>query len=386
MVIFDRAGYEYTLTNQVKDERSYVTYRNGTPIVVRNGKQVHSSFFTDGQGRWAKLLDCFDQAKVKKALSKSENPIIAIDENGNIVCQMVSLTGILWHDADGNQFYLISKHEIEELEDDGLGYITAESNGTYGSIRYIAFDGQKQIALPPFLYNEKNKKFQLGVNFRDMAYKKMSQTGTLSIARKNSDKLVYAQKAETGEFIMAHTNGAYEAAEFTGNDEIWNVEYCTGGGAWGVKTDEFFARYEFHSVDKQGRAIFIAKSARSAWVHLFGDFIACIPQWGDAMVAMSNPQVNITNPDDVYACSYIEFYGREDLEGSYIIVSELLLGAPEHLLLEFAKALEGYLETAFGIPKSKINTSNISYLIRDYLGIPQEICKLQKMISTSVAC
>ena len=104
------------------------------------------------------------------------------------------------------------------------------------------------------------------------------------------------------------------------------------------------------------------------------------------MVAMSNPQVNITNPDDVYACSYIEFYGREDLEGSYIIVSELLLGAPEHLLLEFAKALEGYLETAFGIPKSKINTSNISYLIRDYLGIPQEICKLQKMISTSVAC
>ena len=369
--IYDRAGYSYALVNvnEVNELQSYVTFTaEGKPLVVRNGQEVKSSFFTDGRGRWAKLLDSSNPEKVEKALKKAENPVIAY-QNGEIICQMVPMTGILWHDKLGRKFYLASKYEREELEADGLGYITAESEGTYETLRYIAFDGQEEVSVPRELYNEKNRRFVVGVSFKALAYSKMAKDGNASIAIKNALKPVYARKADTGEFLMAHTNGAYEAAEYAA-DDVWQVEYCSGGGSWGVKNEEFFARYEFHSVDEQGRAIFIAKAARYVWVHLFGDFIGCIPQWGDAMVAMSNPQVNITKPDDVYACSYIEFYGKEDMEGAYIVVDELYLGAPEPVVAEFADALAGFVETTFGIPKSSISASNLCGFIHDKLAVP----------------
>ncbi len=375
--IYDRAGFEYQLLQNAADGVSnYVSFdAAGKPVVMRNGQPVKSSFFTDGNGRWAKLINCSDAAKVEKALKKAENPVIAV-KDGEIICQMVPLTGILWHDAEGRKFYLITKYEREELEADGLGYLTAESDGTYESLRFIAFDGEKEVAVPRCLYNEKNRKFTVGVNFKAMAYQKMAKEGTAAIAIKNALKLVFARQAETGEFMMAHTNGAFEATEYA-KSGTWNVEYTTGGGSWGVSSEEFFERYEFHAVDDQGRALFIAKAARYVWVHLFGDFIGCIPQWGDSMVAMSNPQINITKPDDVYACSYIEFYGREDMEPAYLVVDELYLGAPEYVILEFAEALEGYLESTFGIPKSTISASTLSSYIKDSLGIPAELAVIQ---------
>ncbi len=379
--IFDRAGYEYSLVNVkggLRDCENFVTFdETGKTVVVRGGKEVKSSFFTDGNGRWAKLIDSSNPEKVAKALKKAENPVIAY-QNGEIVCQMVPMTGILWHDKQGRKFYLASKYEREELEADGLGYITAESDGTYESLHYIAFDGQEQVSVPRELYNEKNRCFVVGVNFKALAYAKMAKDGNASIAIKNALKPVYARKADTGEFIMAHTNGAFEAAEYAA-DDVWQVEYCSGGGSWGVKNEEFFARYEFHSVDEQGRAIFIAKAARYVWVHLFGDFIGCIPQWGDAMVAMSNPQVNITKPDDVYACSYIEFYGKEDMEGAYIVVDELYLGAPEAVILEFADAVAGFVETTFGIPKTSISASNLCGFIHEKLAVPSTEGMIEKI-------
>lgn len=379
--IFDRAGYAYALVNVkggIRGYKSFVTFdENGKPVVVRGGKEVKSSFFTDGSGRWAKLIDSSNPEKVAKALKKAENPVIAY-QNGEIICQMVPMTGILWHDKQGRKFYLASKYEREELEADGLPYITAESDGSYETLRYIAFDGQEEVSVPKELYNEKNRKFVVGVSFKALAYAKMAKEGNASIAIKNALKPVYARKADTGEFIMAHTNGAYEAAEYAA-DDVWQVEYCSGGGSWGVKNEEFFARYEFHAVDEQGRAIFIAKAARYVWVHLFGDYIGCIPQWGDAMVAMSNPQVNITNPDDVYACSYIEFYGKEDMEGAYLVVDELYLGAPEPVVAEFADALAGFVETTFGIPKSTISASNLCGFIHDKLAVPSTEGMIEKI-------
>ena len=383
--IYDRAGFEYVLAkaDAVDGCWNYVTFtEDGKPLVVRNGQEVRSSFFTDGKGRWAKLINSTDAEKVAKALKKSENPVIVM-QDGEIVCQMVPMTGILWHDNQGRKFYLASKYEREELEADGLGYISAESDGTYKNLRYIAFDGVKEIEIPKTLYNEKNRRFVVGVNFKALAYDKMAKTGSAAIAIKNALKPVYARKADTGEFLMAHTNGAYEAAEFA-SDDIWQVEYCSGGGSWGVRNEEFFARYEFLSVDADGRAVFIAKAARYVWVHLFGDFIGCIPQWGDAMVAMSNPQVNITNPDDVYACSYIEFYGTEDIEGAYIVVDELYLGAPEHVILEFAEAMAGFVESSYGVPKSVIDASNLTQFIREKLAVPPT-AGIQEKVMQSVA-
>lgn len=179
--------------------------------------------------------------------------------------------------------------------------------------------------------------------------------------------------SEEGEFIMAHTFGAYEAQEI-----------AKGNGGWEVSQEEFFKRYEFYSVAEDGRAIFIAKASRYVWCRLFGDFIGCIPQWGDSMVAMSNPQVNITNPDDVYACSYIEFYGKEDIPGGYLVVQELFLGAPEHVVMEFGDALKGYLSSTFGIPKQVISASNLSNFLQETLGIPEETA-LKEKIALAVA-
>ncbi len=386
--IFDRAGFEYQVAANVAEAetmKSYVTFKeNGTPVVIREGKPVLSTFFTDGNGNWAKLINSTNPEKVAKVLKKAENPAIAL-RDGEIVCQFVPLTGIKWHDDKGNIFFLISRYEREEMEADSLGYITAESDGTYESLKYIAHNGTKLIPVPRYLYNEKNRKFTVGVNFKAMAYAEMRKRGNASIAIKNALRPVYARQSEEGEFIMAHTFGAYEAQEVAKGNGSWFVDYCEGGnGGWEVSEKEFFNRYEFYSVAEDGRAIFIAKAARYVWCHLFGDFIGCIPQWGDSMVAMSNPQVNITNPDDVYACSYIEFYGKEDIPGGYLIVQELFIGAPEYVLMEFAETLKGYLSTEFGIPKERISASNLSNFLRETLGVP-EVEGVQAMVAKAVA-
>ena len=374
--VIDRAGHKYQIVANVAEAEangltSYVTFKeDGTPVVIREGMPVLSSFFTDGNGRWAKLINSTNPDKVAKVLKKAENPAIALSE-GKIVCQFVPLTGILWHDAQGNKFYLVSRYEREEMEADHLGYLTAESNGTYESLKYIAYNGTELVSVPRYLYNEKNRKFTVGVNFKTMAYEEMRKRGNASIAIKNALRPVYARKSETGEFIMAHTFGAYEAQEIAKGGGAWVVDYVEGGnGGWEVSQEEFRKRYEIYSVAEDGRGIFIAKAARYVWCHLFGDFIGCIPQWGDSMVAMSNPQVNITNPEDVYACSYIEFFGKEDIPGGYLVVEMLFLGAPEPVVLEFTETLKGYLSTEFGIPKTTISASNLSNFLRETLGVP----------------
>ena len=389
--IKDRAGYEYSLVARAEDARrngleSFVAFEeDGTPVVVRKGQNVKSSFFTDGEGRWASLINSSKPEKVAKALKKPENPAIVISD-GELVCQWVPMIGIKWHDDQGRIFFLISKWDREELEADGLGYVTAESDGTYENITYLAFDGEKTVDVPRVLYNEKNKAFKVGANVKSMAYAEMRKRCNAGIFRKNVGRPVYARQTETGELIMAHTFGAYEAAEKAKGNGSWLVDYVDGGnGGWEVSAEEFFKRYEFATVAEDGRAVFLPTSAKSVWVHLLGNFIFCIPQWGDSMVAMSNPQINVTNPDDVYACSYVEFYGVEGISGAYELVMTLYLGAPEPVILEFQKTLEGYLNTTFGIPKSLISASNLSNFLKETMGVPQEQTVLQGKIEKSIA-
>ena len=389
--IFDRAGFSYELVANANDARAekinnFVAFEsNGTPVVVREGKTVKSSFFTDGEGRWASLINSSKPEKVEKALKKPENPAIVL-KDGELVCQWVPMIGIKWHDDQGRIFFLISKWDREELEADGLGYITAESDGTYENITYLAFDGEKMVDVPRVLYNERNKAFTVGANVKAMAYAEMRKRCNAGIFRKNVGRPVYARKTETGELIMAHTFGAYEAAEVAKGNGAWLVDYVEGGnGGWEVSEKEFFARYEFAAVAEDGRAIFMPTSAKSVWIHLLGSYIFCIPQWGDSMVAMTNPQVNVTNPDDVYACSYVEFYGTENVSGAYELVMVLYLGAPEPVILEFQETLEGYLNTTFGIPKSVITASNLSNFLKETMGVPQELEVLQGRVTKAVA-
>jgi len=389
--IFDRAGFEYVLVAKAKNARrrklqSYVAFEeDGTPVVIRNGEKVPSSFFTDGEGRWASLINCTKPEKIAKALKKPENPAIAYVE-GKLVCQWISLTGIKWHDDLGRKFFLISRWDREELEFDHLGYVTAESDGTYENITYLAFDGEKMVDVPRVLYNERDKAFTVGVNVKKMAYAEMRKRCNAGIYRKNLGRPVYARQTETGELIMAHTFGAYEAAEKAKGNGAWLVDYVDGGnGGWEVSAEEFSKRYEIASVAEDGRAIFLPTSAKSVWVHLLGNYIFCIPKWGDSMVAMSNPQINVTNPNDVYACSYIEFHGTEHVAGGYELVMVLYLGAPEPVILEFQETLEGYLTTTFGIPKSMISASNLSNFLKETMGVPQELSVLQEKVSHAVA-
>lgn len=391
MTIIDRAGFEYKLVSNADEARknglqSFVAFEdNGTPVVMRNGQPAKSSFFTDGEGRWASLINSSKPEKVEKALKKPENPAIVL-KDGELVCQWVPMTGIKWHDDLGRIFFLISKWDKEELEADGLGYITAESDGTYENIRYIANDGKQEVEVPQVLYNEKNKAFKVGANVKAMAYAEMRKRCNAGIFRKNVGRPVYARKTETGELIMAHTFGAYEAAEVAKGNGAWLVDYVEGGnGGWEVSEKEFFARYEFAAVAEDGRAIFLPTSAKSVWIHLLGSYIFCIPQWGDSMVAMTNPQVNVTNPDDVYACSYVEFYGTENVSGAYELVMILYLGAPEPVILEFQETLEGYLNTTFGIPKSEITASNLSNFLKETMGVPQELEVLQGKVTKAIA-
>lgn len=328
------------------------------------------------------MINSSNPDKVAKALKSTSNPVIAL-RDGELVCQFIKMTGVKWHDASGKTFFLVSKYEREEMEADGLAYVTAESDGTYEGLHYLAFDGEKNIDVPSFLYNEKNRKFRVGVNFKKMAYDEMRRRGNASIAVKN--KMVIARKAETGEPIMAHTHNAYEAGYMAG-DEQWVLEYVgSDSGSWTNSTEEFFKRYEFFAATEDGRAIFAPRDARYVWVHLFGDYIGCMPNWGDSIAAMTNPQINITNPSDVYACSYIEFYGHEDQDGAYVIVQELFIGAPEPVILEFEEALEGFVETTFGIPKSMISASNLSNFLKESLGVPEEQSVLEGKVAKAIA-
>ena len=387
-VIYGRTGHPYLLlTSPIGSEElklsSYAGFTNtGERVVVRNGDPVKESFFTDGAGRWARLIDSTKPEKVEKQTKSSTSPIIAL-KNGEVICQFISLTGILWH-IDDKYFYLASgAEERAELEANGLAYISARSDGSYETLRYIAFDGEKSISVPRFLYNEKNRRFVVGVNFKQMAYEHIKKTGTASIACKNF-RLIYARKAAVGDTAIAHTYGAYEASE-TAKSDKYEVSYCDANGSWFVDAKEFHERYQYHSTDEQGRDIYAPRGKKSVWTHLLGDFIGCMPNWGDSMTAMSNPQVNITNPEDVYACSYIEFFGKEDTNGAYIVIDELVLGMPEYWVTDFGKAMQGFVETSFGVPKSEIEAKGLLHFVKKVAGISESQSVIAEQIATAAA-
>jgi len=383
LTLWDRAGYKYTLALTPTGD-SYVAFEeDGTPLVVRNGEKVPITFFTDGEGRWAKLINSTNPEKVEKVLKKKENPAIAM-KDGEIIVQLIPLSGIKWEDEKGHVFFLASHSEHKELMFDHLPHVSAYSEGTYESLVYYATTGLEDVPVPQRLKNENGIWFTVGGSIKSMAYDVMRKHGHAVIAVKNGQRLVYARPSDEGEFIMAHTFGAYEAGE-RGTGKGWIVDYVEGGnGGWEVPTaEEFFRRYEFVGPSEDGRAMFIGTEAKYVWCHLTGNMIFCIPQWGDSMVAMSNPIVNITNPDDVYACSYIEFYGKEDVPGGYIVLKELFLGAPEFAILEFAGTFKGYLETTFGIPKSAITASNLVEYLQSTLGVP-DVAGVQEKIAAEV--
>jgi hypothetical protein len=87
----------------------------------------------------------------------------------------------------------------------------------------------------------------------------------------------------------------------------------------------------------------------------------------------------------VYACSYIIFYGKEDNDGAYIVIKHVSLGQDEAIVLEFAEALAGFVETTFGIPKQQISASNLNTFLIENLCVPSEDCGIEAKVAKALA-
>ena len=187
----------------------------------------------------------------------------------------------------------------------------------------VAVEDGKQVPMPEVLINE------IGVEYLFVDYaehgRTMQKKHGVYVARKQEPIRVW-KNIRPGEVIKTVIDGYTE-------HEVELDE--TKVAAQNVVKNEFYAipkvvlaeKYEF-SHSEFDYDVYIPKSnAISYWVYSDVNVFGVL--WG-GLEFLTTPMINITNPDDVYGCNYIVWWGNDGRLSSYVVLGYYKAGQEEY--------------------------------------------------------
>ncbi len=202
---------------------------------------------------------------------------------------------------------VFSRIKATEAENFSGNYITVIDG------KPVAVVDGKQVPMPEVLINE------IGVEYLFVDYaehgKKMQKKHGVYVARKQEPIRVW-KNIRPGEAIRTVIDGYTEHEVELDEDKV---------AAQNVVKNEFYAipkavlaeKYEF-SHSEFDYDLYVPKSnSVSYWV--YSDVNVYGVLWG-GFEFLTTPMINISNPDDVYGCNYVVWWGNDGRLSSYVVL------------------------------------------------------------------
>ncbi len=192
----------------------------------------------------------------------------------------------------------------------------AEFKGNYITVingEAVAVINGKKVPMPETLINENGVEY-IFVDYAEHAKKMLKKHG-LYVGRKQENIRVW-KNVKPGECIKTVVDGYIEhqvvldeqrvAAQNTVNKEFY-----------GIPKTELAAKYEYSHSEFDYDVYTPKASAISYWVYSDVNVFGVL--W-DGLEFLTTPMINITNPNDVYGCNYIVWWGNDGRLGSYQVL------------------------------------------------------------------
>lgn len=211
----------------------------------------------------------------------------------------------VFHTEDGKQtFKWVKESEVEATG----GFIT----NIGGQVK--AFMDGEEVPVPARLLNEVDTPYIYVANLKEFAAFMARKHGVYTATKTGKIRVFPNAKAED---IKSIINSVQEAGGLEVDEDHVLVQNVIGGECY-VQSKEYL-RKNYSFVRQEGMAeIYDFKPAEQQWVYVDVNIYTAL--WGGIQF-LATPMLRVDNPDDIYGCNYIRFWGDDATPGTHRIIS-----------------------------------------------------------------
>jgi len=187
-------------------------------------------------------------------------------------------------------------------------YITVYNN------KAIAVIDGKEVTMPEILINECGVEYYFVENFYEYG-KKMARKNGLWKAHKQTPVRIFPN-VKPGETVTTVIDGFVEH-EVDLKEGFVVIQNIKKGEFYTIHKDELARKYTFSHKEFDFEIWLPKAETISDWV--YSDLNVFGALWGGFEFIVT-PMINISNPNDSYACNYYEWWGTDELIPGYKVV------------------------------------------------------------------
>ena len=209
-------------------------------------------------------------------------------------------------DKDGRTFKWVEASEVTE----NGGYLT-NVNG-----KVVTFFDGKKVRVPKVLFNELGRPYYYISNLRDFGGKMARKHGVWKCSKNMPIRVYYNVK--TSKDIESVINDVREAGGgLTVDDNSYLVQNVIGGEFY-VQSKEYLKENYSLVKDEGFFGVYEYTGEVQEWTYSDINIFAAL--WGGIQF-LATPMIRIDNPNDVYGCNYIRFWGDDASVGTHVVLA-----------------------------------------------------------------
>lgn len=208
--------------------------------------------------------------------------------------------------------------------EDGIffGVATAKNEADFAGKNYLINRGNTVVAVingeeveaPEVLYNEVGVAYRVVNDLYAFAAKRAKKNGVYKAVKQEPIRVWHGIKP--GDILKTVVDGFQEhAIELT--EEQLAAQNVIKGEFYGISKAVLAERYVFVRSEADYDVYEPRTDKVTDWVYC--DMNICCPLWG-GIEFITTPMINITNPEDCYACNFIVWWGNDGRLASYKVL------------------------------------------------------------------
>jgi len=260
------------------------------------------------------------------------------------MAQATIIANLQFHTAEGIYF---DRVDVKEVDNNG-NYIA----NVDGVIK--CFINGEEVPVPDVIINEKGTKYRhiKSENELYLFAKRLAEINGVHVCRKRSGgaRIRVWFDSVVGEKVDSILNRAKEADGHVMEGGV-TVQNLNGGEKYPQTREYLEDNYTFIEWEEEGTAIYESKGKPTMWV--FCEENIFYPKWGGIDI-YATPMIRMDNPNDVYGCNYIRFWGDDINLGTYEEIGIFTSGRKEFYDSVWATPV-GYKDASFEPPKELLD-------------------------------
>lgn len=213
----------------------------------------------------------------------------------------------IFHTENGMFFFVAtSKNEADFA---GKNYLINRDN------KVVAVINGEEVEAPEVLFNEVGVAYTVVNDLYAFAARRAKKNGVYKAVKQEPIRIW--RNIKPGEILRTVVDGFQEHAIELSEDQL-AAQNIIKGEFYGISKAVLEERYTF--VRSEGDYELYEPRADKPTDWVYCDMNICCPLWG-GIEFITTPMINISNPQDCYACNFIVWWGNDGRLASYKVLS-----------------------------------------------------------------